>query len=51
LGTKVDLSALEKDFTKVAKDYSASKGLTYDAWRKVGVSAEVLKKAGITRSS
>jgi hypothetical protein len=49
--SKVDLSALEAEFTKVAKDYSASKGLTYDAWRKVGVSAEVLKKAGISRSS
>jgi uncharacterized protein YicC (UPF0701 family) len=48
---KVDLSALEADFVKVAKDYSASKRLTYEAWRQVGVSPEVLKKAGIGRSS
>src|SRR4051812_27051376 len=50
LESKVDLSSLESDFTKIAKDYSASKGLTYDAWRQVGVAPEVLKKAGISRA-
>jgi uncharacterized protein YicC (UPF0701 family) len=49
--SKVDVTSLEAEFTKVAKDYSASKGLTYDAWRQVGVAPEVLKKAGISRSS
>lgn len=51
LDEKVDLSKLESEFVKVAKDYSASKGLTYDAWRQVGVAPEVLKKAGISRSA
>jgi len=46
-----DLSGLEKDFVKVAKPYSARKGISYGAWREFGVSPEVLKKAGITRGS
>jgi hypothetical protein len=46
-----DLSGLEKDFVKVAKSYSAKKGISYGAWREFGVSPEVLKKAGITRGS
>ena len=46
-----DISALEKEFVKVAKAYSARKGISYGAWREFGVSPEVLKKAGITRSS
>lgn len=45
----VDLTSLEDEFVKVAKDYSASKGYSYAAWREVGVPAEVLKKAGISR--
>jgi len=50
LENSVDLSSLETEFTQIAKEYSASKGLTYDAWRQVGVSAEVLRKAGISKS-
>lgn len=46
-----DLSALEKDFVKVAKAYAKSKGISYGAWREFGVPPEVLKKAGITRGS
>ncbi len=46
-----DVSGLEKDFVKVAKAYSARKGISYGAWREFGVSPEVLKKAGITRGS
>jgi methylphosphotriester-DNA--protein-cysteine methyltransferase len=46
-----DVSGLEKEFVKVAKAYSARKGITYGAWREFGVSPEVLKKAGITRAS
>lgn len=49
MGAKVDLTGLEKDFVKAAKGYSASKGITYGAWREFGVPAEVLRKAGITR--
>ena len=44
-----DLSGLEKEFVKVAKDYSSKKKISYGAWREFGVPPEVLKKAGITR--
>jgi hypothetical protein len=46
-----DLSGLEKDFVKVAKSYSAKKGISYGAWREFGVPPETLKKAGISRSN
>ena len=46
-----DITGLERDFVKVAKSYSAKKGISYGAWREFGVSPEVLKKAGITRST
>jgi len=51
LGDRVDLSALEADFVAVARDYSAAKGISYAAWREIGVAADVLKRAGISRSS
>jgi hypothetical protein len=50
LQAKVDLSGLEREFVRVAKPYSERKGISYAAWRELGVSADVLKKAGITRS-
>lgn len=49
-GATVDLSALEKDFIKVARTYSQRQGITYTAWRKVGVEPGVLKAAGIDRT-
>lgn len=49
--TKVDPKTLEVGFTKVAGSYSKRKGITYAAWRAVGVEPAVLKKAGISRSS
>jgi hypothetical protein len=54
LGTmdqKVDLSKLESEFVKTAKKYSERKGISYAAWRELGVSADTLKKAGVSRSS
>jgi hypothetical protein len=45
-----DLSALEKQFIKVAQAYGERKGITYSTWRAAGVSAAVLAKAEITRS-
>lgn len=45
----VDLSALEEDFAKSAAEYGRRKGIAYDTWRSAGVSAAVLKKAGIAR--
>jgi hypothetical protein len=47
----VDLSKVESDFVKVAGAYGGRKGIAYATWRELGVSAEVLKKAGITRAS
>ena len=47
----VDLSGLEADFVAVAKEYSQRKGISYAAWREVGVEPAVLKKAGVTRSA
>ena len=49
-GQSVDVAALEKEFIRVAKEYSTRKGLSYSAWRAVGVSAQVLEKAGIPRT-
>lgn len=51
IGAKVDLTALEADFISAAKSYSERKGISYAAWRAVGVSPGVLKKAGISRSA
>lgn len=45
----VDISGLEDDFVGVAVSYSGRKGITYSAWREVGVPAAVLKRAGISR--
>ena len=47
---KVDLTGLERDFVGAAKAYSARKGISYAAWRELGVEPAVLKKAGISRS-
>jgi hypothetical protein len=46
-----DLPALEKEFVKHAKAYGEAKGITYAAWREVGVSPALLKTAGITRGT
>ena len=51
MNAKVDLEALEADFVAAAKGYSRRKGISYAAWRAVGVSPAVLKKAGISRGS
>lgn len=48
---QVDISAMEDKFVQVAQGYSARKGISYAAWRAVGVDASVLKRAGVTRSS
>ena len=51
LTTTVDLTALESDFVKSAKGYGERKGISYAAWREVGVSAATLKAAGIGRGA
>lgn len=49
MGSDVDLTELEKQFIAVGLGYSKSKGIDYATWRKVGVSPDVLAKAGIKR--
>jgi hypothetical protein len=49
LGAKVDLSGLEADFVAAASGYSDRKGISYAAWRALGVEPSVLKRAGIAR--
>lgn len=46
----VDLTALEEDFVKAAREYGERKGISYAVWREVGVDPAVLKKAGIGRA-
>jgi hypothetical protein len=45
-----DMKTLEKGFLKHAKAYSVAKGISYTAWREIGVTPAVLKAAGITRA-
>jgi hypothetical protein len=49
IGETVDLSGLEAEFVKVAASYGERKGISYAAWREVGVQPAVLKAAGIGR--
>jgi hypothetical protein len=51
LGTGIDLGEIEESFVKVAKGYGDRKGISYASWRDVGVSAAVLKRAGISRAA
>ncbi len=50
LETRADLSALEKEFVAVAKGYAARRNISYSAFRSMGVSADVLTKAGVRRT-
>ncbi len=49
--TTIDISALEDEFVDVASAYGESNGISYSAWRAVGVSAVILKRAGVSRSA
>jgi uncharacterized protein YicC (UPF0701 family) len=51
MDTGVDIGELETEFTRVAKGYAARKGISYAAFRQIGVPAAVLKKAGISRAA
>jgi hypothetical protein len=46
-----DLDELEEEFVKVAGAYGGRKGISYAAWRELGIEPSVLKRAGITRRS
>ncbi len=45
----VDIQALEDEFAGAAAPYGTRKGITYAAWRQLGVDPAVLRKAGIKR--
>ena len=45
----VDLQALEDEFVSAAAPYGARKGITYAAWRQLGVDPAVLRRANIKR--
>ncbi len=51
MGATVDISALEAELVKVAKSYGQRTGVSYAAWRAVGVAPAVLKAAGIARGA
>lgn len=42
---------LEEEFVRVARSYSERQGISYRAWREVGVPASVLARAGVTRAA
>jgi hypothetical protein len=48
--TGEDIADLEAKFLKVAKSYGERKAIGYSAWRAAGVDADVLERAGISRS-
>ena len=50
-GNTVDLQALEDEFVAAAAPYGSRKGITYAAWRQMGVDPAVLRRANIKRGS
>jgi len=47
----VDMQALEDEFVAAAGPYGARKGITYAAWRQLGVDAAVLRRANVKRGA
>ncbi len=47
--SQIDLEALEAEFIAAASAYGERKGISYAAWRTVGVEARVLRAAGVHR--
>jgi hypothetical protein len=47
----VDMTSLAASFVNAAAAYGGRRGISYAAWREVGVSAATLKAAGIRRST
>jgi hypothetical protein len=48
-GDGINFDRLRRAFVKNAKAYGAAKGIAYGTWREIGVPADVLRDAGITR--
>ena len=51
MGATVDMGSLEADFIKVARAYGERTGVSYAAWRAIGINPAVLKAAGISRGA
>ena len=49
-GNQPDPSQLERDFIRVVRSYGDRNGITFAAWRQVGVDAAVLERAGIHKA-
>lgn len=49
-GSSADLEALEARFVEVAAEFATSQGIDYSTFRRYGVPADVLKRAGIRRT-
>jgi hypothetical protein len=45
-----DVKALEAEFIRIAKRFGENRGVGYGAWRDAGVPADVLRRAGVTRT-
>ena len=50
-GSQAQIRKLEEEFVRVAAGYTERHGMTYEGWRKTGVDAEVLARAGIEAPS
>ena len=48
--TRIDMGSLETGFIKAASSYGSQRGISYAAWREMGVPANTLKAAGIRRT-
>jgi len=50
LRARADISDIEKEFIKIAHSYAERSGISYAAFRELGVTPAVLKRAGIKRT-
>lgn len=50
LRARADISNVEKEFVKIAHSYAERSGISYAAFRELGVTPAVLKRAGIKRT-
>jgi hypothetical protein len=51
MDTSDELRELECEFVAIAASYGDRRGISYAAWREIGIPAAVLREAGIRRAS
>lgn len=51
MGAETETADLEQEFIEIAARYSERQGIAYVTWRDMGVSPDVLSRAGISRRS